>query len=117
MRIDARGRTFSFDEARGEPHPLASFDKLIKRKHAAQEPYPQSRPVEPPHRILWMILCALMMFALIFGTVYLLKSRQQKRLWRRDASYRKINFGAYARAAELHACGAGIFPAEQRKKT
>ena len=106
VRIDARGRTFSFDEARGEPHPLAKFDKLIKRKHAAQKPDPQSRPNEPPHQILWMILCALVMFALIFGTVYLLKSRQRKRLWRRDVSYRKIDFGKRTRAADLHA-GAG----------
>jgi hypothetical protein len=117
VRIDARGRTFSFDEARGESHPLSKFDKLIKRKHAAQEPYPQSRPIEPPHRILWMILCALVMFALIFGTAYLLRSRQRKRLWRRDVSYRKINFGDRAHATESHACGAAIFPAEQRKKT
>lgn len=91
VRVDARARTFSFDDARGEQHPLAKFEKLIKRRHKAQKPYPQSRPVEPPGQKLWMFLYALLMFAIIFGVAYFLATRpSRKRLWRREDSYRKI---------------------------
>ncbi|HEV2800641.1 MAG TPA: hypothetical protein VGW12_09095 [Pyrinomonadaceae bacterium] len=116
VKIDARRRTFSFEDAPGEQHPLAKFEKLAERKHKAQKSDPQSRPPEPPHQVLWMLLCALVMFAIIFGTVYLFRSMTRKRLWRGSVSYRKINFGSRARVTEAHVRGATIYPAEQRKK-
>ncbi|HEX8458499.1 MAG TPA: hypothetical protein VF656_14460 [Pyrinomonadaceae bacterium] len=117
VRIDARAGTFAFADALGEHHPLAGFEKLIKRKHAVQKPYPQSRPIEPPHQKLWMLLCALVMFALIFGTVYLIRSRRRPRLWRGGVSYRKINLANAPAPLNRMLRGATIFPAEQRKKT
>ncbi len=75
VRIDARARAFNFYDAPGEQHPLAKFEKLIERKRKAQKPYPQTRPIEPPHQKLWMFLYALLAFAIIFGAAYLLGAR------------------------------------------
>jgi hypothetical protein len=72
VTIDARARTFCFAAAPGEPHPLASFRKLIKRKHAGQEPDVPAQTGEPPHQTTSMFLYALLMFAIIFGVLYAL---------------------------------------------
>ncbi|HZG51855.1 MAG TPA: hypothetical protein VEZ40_06955 [Pyrinomonadaceae bacterium] len=72
VTIDARARTFCFADAPGEQHPLTSFKKLIKRKHAAQKPYAPAQTGEPPHRNLSLFVSALLMFAIIFGVLYAL---------------------------------------------
>jgi hypothetical protein len=74
VTIDARARTFSFADAPGEQHPLASFEKLIERKHKAQKPYASSRPVEPPRRKFRMFFYTLLMFAIVFVVVYALRA-------------------------------------------
>ncbi|MDQ1522085.1 MAG: hypothetical protein QOE47_9 [Pyrinomonadaceae bacterium] len=66
LTIDARARTFSFADAPGEAHPLARFEKLIGRKHAAQERYVQSRPVAPPTGKLKLLLYALLLAGIVF---------------------------------------------------
>jgi hypothetical protein len=73
LTIDARARTFRFADAPDEQHPLASFKKLIERKHAAQEPYASSRPGEPPRQNLMMFLYALLMCAIIVIVLYALR--------------------------------------------
>jgi hypothetical protein len=65
VTIDARARTFSFADAPGEAHPLARFNKLVGRKHAAQEPDAQSRPAGSPPPKLKLLLYALLVFAII----------------------------------------------------
>jgi hypothetical protein len=67
VTIDARARTFRFEDAPAEEHPLARFNKLVGRKHAAQEErHAQGRPGEPPHRKLRLFLYALLVCAIIF---------------------------------------------------
>lgn len=75
VAIDARARTFRFADATGEQHPLASFEKLIERKHKAQKPYAPSRTFEPPRQKLWMFFYALLMFAIVFVVLYALRVR------------------------------------------
>ena len=74
LTIDARARTFCFADAPGEPHPLASFKKLIERQHAAQKSYVPERPVESPRRNLRMFLYTLLLFAIIFVVLYALRA-------------------------------------------
>ncbi|MDQ1589881.1 MAG: hypothetical protein QOG71_508 [Pyrinomonadaceae bacterium] len=66
VEIDARARTFSFADAPVEKHPLARFEKLIERKHAAQERYAPGRPGEPPTGKLKLLLYALLLAGIVF---------------------------------------------------
>lgn len=54
--IDARSRTFRFKDSPAEQHPLERFEKLLKQKHATQQPYPPSRPIEPESSRLGSII-------------------------------------------------------------
>ncbi|HEX8421828.1 MAG TPA: hypothetical protein VF634_00355 [Pyrinomonadaceae bacterium] len=75
VTIDAGKRAFSFADAPAEQHPLASFEKLIKRKHKAQEPYPGTRSTDPPHQTLWMFFYTLLMLGIAFVVLRLLGVR------------------------------------------